>query len=286
MFLSLVLLISVLIHQRDAFSVSSDTEAMKYLSNFGYLDPALGDTSTSFVSGETVRRAISDFQSFAGLNPTGELDEETSIWMSKPRCGVPDIIHEGHSTRRKRNANKKVSRWKKKNLTYRILKYTTKLKNSDVDREIARAFQMWEEVTEFKFTPKMTEKKADINIRFESRIHGDDLPPFDGPGRILGHAIFPESGEAHFDEEEAWTINETNGTDLFQVAAHEFGHILGLDHSEVKPAVMKPIYDGYERDFKLHADDIQRIQRQRHLVLPDYGNWYLIKILTAIGFFY
>ena len=27
--------------------------------------------------------------------------------MSKPRCGVPDIIHEGHSTRRKRNANKK-----------------------------------------------------------------------------------------------------------------------------------------------------------------------------------
>jgi hypothetical protein len=58
-----------------------------------------------------------------------------------------------------------VSRWKKKNLTYRILKYTTKLKNSDVDREIARAFQMWEEVTEFKFTPKMTEKKADINIR-------------------------------------------------------------------------------------------------------------------------
>ena len=86
----------------------------------------MGDTSTSFVSGETVRRAISDFQSFAGLNPTGktnlllivsltlfyrivvgELDEETSIWMSKPRCGVPDIIHEGHSTRRKRNANKK-----------------------------------------------------------------------------------------------------------------------------------------------------------------------------------
>ena len=34
--------------------------------------PAIGDTSTSFVSGETVRRAISDFQSFAGLNPTGK----------------------------------------------------------------------------------------------------------------------------------------------------------------------------------------------------------------------
>jgi hypothetical protein len=82
----------------------------------------LGDTSNSLVSNDTVRRAISDFQSFAGLNPTGktklllivsltlfyqigvgELDEETSIWMSKPRCGVPDIIHGGHSSHWNRN---------------------------------------------------------------------------------------------------------------------------------------------------------------------------------------
>ena len=35
----------------------------------------------------------------------GELDEETSIWMSKPRCGVPDKIREGYSIRPKRNAD-------------------------------------------------------------------------------------------------------------------------------------------------------------------------------------
>ena len=57
------------------------------------------------------------------------------------------------------------SHWKKKKLTYRILKYTTQLKKLDVDREIAKAFQMWAEVTDFQFTPKMTEKKADINLR-------------------------------------------------------------------------------------------------------------------------
>ena len=125
----------------------------------------------------------------------GELDEETSIWMSKPRCGVPDVIHEGSSNRRKRSVNKKgnvyrpsdrffcefvwsmlevtcyfafligsVSRWKKTHLTYRILKYTSQLKKSDVDQEITKAFQMWEEVTEFKFTLAKKEK-ADIKIR-------------------------------------------------------------------------------------------------------------------------
>ena len=55
-------------------------------------------------------------------------------------------------------------RWKKQHLTYHILKYTEQLKKSDVDREIARAFQMWEEVTEFKFTLAKKEK-ADIKIR-------------------------------------------------------------------------------------------------------------------------
>nr|CAH0102064.1 unnamed protein product [Daphnia galeata] len=259
MLLSFVLL-SAMIHQRDALSVFSDIDAMKYLSNFGYLDPKLGDTSTSFVSGETVRRAISDFQSFAGLYPTGELDEETSIWMSKPRCGVPDIIHEGYSTRRKRNINKKGDRWKKQHLTYHILKYTKQLKKSDVDREIARAFQMWEEVTEFKFTPKMT-GRADIEIRFESGIHDDNDTPFDGPGGTFAHATFPEFGDVHFDDDETWTINDTSGTDLFQVATHEFGHVLGLKHSKVKPAVMKPYSEGTEPNFKLHDDDIERIQK-------------------------
>jgi len=35
----------------------------------------------------------------------GELDEETSIWMSKSRCGVPDIIREGNFILQKCNAD-------------------------------------------------------------------------------------------------------------------------------------------------------------------------------------
>ncbi|TRY85480.1 hypothetical protein DNTS_015643 [Danionella cerebrum] len=62
-----------------------------------------------------------------------------------------------------------------------------------------------------------------------------------------------------FDDDSKWGFCPDRGYSLFLVAAHEFGHALGLDHSNVRDALMYPMYS-YIEGFPLHQDDIEGIQ--------------------------
>ncbi|XP_063807600.1 matrix metalloproteinase-18-like [Pseudophryne corroboree] len=196
---------------------------------------------------------ISEMQKFFGLEVTGKLDTNTMEIMHQPRCGFIDV---GQFSTFPGNSG-----WRNRDLTYRILNYTPDMTRSEVDVAIQRAFQVWSDVAPLTFT-RVFDGASDIEISFAAQVH-NDFYPFDGQHGTLAHAFAPGTGiggDAHFDEDESWTSG-SNGYNLFLVAAHEFGHSLGLLHSNDPSALMYPTYHFTEpSEFHLPEDDINGIQ--------------------------
>ena len=71
---------------------------------YGYVES--DKWSSALVTQETLKgfvsTAVMDFQAFAGLNQTGEIDPVTKQLMETPRCGVRDITGHGDTARRKK----------------------------------------------------------------------------------------------------------------------------------------------------------------------------------------
>ncbi|XP_062942783.1 stromelysin-3 isoform X3 [Cynocephalus volans] len=177
-----------------------------------------------------------------------------------PRCGVPDPPDGMNARNRQKRFVLSGGRWEKTDLTYRILRFPWQLVREQVRQTVAEALQVWSEVTPLTFT-EVHEGHADIMIDFTRYWHGDNLP-FDGPGGILAHAFFPKThreGDVHFDYDETWTVGNNQGTDLLQVAAHEFGHVLGLQHTTAAKALMSPFYT-FRYPLSLSPDDRRGIQ--------------------------
>ncbi|XP_064265496.1 matrix metalloproteinase-18-like [Passer domesticus] len=226
---------------------SIDLERIK-----GYLDtffPILAETQHL-----SIEERIKEMQKFFHLTVTGKLDKETEEIMTMPRCGMPD--EGGHQT------SPETRKWEKTHLTYKILSYTQDLPRKKVDDAIRRALMVWSDVTPLQFR-RVDSGRADIEIRFARRAHGDGSP-FDGRGKILAHAFLPgkrRSGDAHFDDDEKWSdVNQD--INLFLVAAHEFGHSLGLTHSSDRGSLMYPYYSYQNpKTFTLPEEDKRRIQK-------------------------
>lgn len=65
-----------------------------YLMKYGYMDDMdhHSHKSANLMSRDGLKKYIMEFQAFAGMNVTGELDADTVKMMNMPRCGVKDKL--------------------------------------------------------------------------------------------------------------------------------------------------------------------------------------------------
>ncbi|XP_046744597.1 matrix metalloproteinase-2-like [Diprion similis] len=265
-------------------SLYADGNVQKYLTQFGYLPQTDWETQSLRTEDQLID-AIKELQRFARIPVTGEIDEATIRLMKAKRCAVPDKpdprfskganFYGNHHRRQKRYALY-GEKWDHTNLTWSLRTSSPRgLDVGGVRAAFSRALNLWAVNSKLTFTEHNSDY-ADILIYFERGNHNDGYP-FDGKGQILAHAFFPgpqRGGDAHFDEEEAWLLDDDpnqDGTSLYAVAAHEFGHSLGLAHSSEQGALMYPWYQGLSRNYELPEDD--RIGIQQMYGSPEERLW-------------
>ncbi|XP_007538174.3 matrix metalloproteinase-25 [Erinaceus europaeus] len=243
-----------------------------WLTRYGYLPPP-HPGQLQLRSPLKLRDAVKVMQRFAGLPETGVLDAVTVAAMRRPRCSLPDVLGLAGLVRRRRRYALGGSAWKKRVLTWRVQSFPRgSALRPDVVRTLMHfALAAWGAETDLTFREVGTQDtpEPDILIGFSQNFHEDSYP-FDGPGGTLAHAFFPGehpiSGDTHFDDEETWTfgVKDGEGTDLFAVAVHEFGHALGLGHSSAPDSIMRPFYQGPVGDpakYRLSQDDREGLQQ-------------------------
>lgn len=257
---------------RKGQTVKGLQQLKAYLGAFGYLNYSHNQTHANGDDfDDSMEAAVKTYQLNYHLETTGTLAAQTLSTMMAPRCGVPDIINgtnwmQAGQKRSKHTHNTMHTvahyvispnvKWPPKNyqLTYGFPPGT----RSDAISAVARAFNTWASQTQFTFSRSQDFASADLKIGFYRGDHGDGFP-FQ-PNGALAHAFLPKSGRFHYNRDYSFSDGPVAGSyDLETVALHEIGHLLGLQHSDVKDAVMWPSIPPATTK-GLNANDIQAIR--------------------------
>lgn len=229
-------------------------EGLEYLDKYGYIN------LDGKIELQEVLAAIRLFQEVAGLNNDGELGPKTFRAMKWPRCALPDRFMEVDENDLPRIAE---ARWGRKNLTYYIAGRDSDLSVQQWDAAIEKAFEQWSYVADLRFSRTNSSSGANFILSVGSGRRDN----FDGQGGTLAwHYLPPRDGyqgqlQGKFDAAETWVVDSgKRGIYLLNVACHEIGHGLGLEHSKVQSALMAPFYSPNVTKPQRN-DDITRIQR-------------------------
>lgn len=228
---------------------------LKFLHAFGYLALPVDAGSDHLTGSEpagvlgkwtaAAEEALAVYQKFHGLPVTGKHDDDRTLaQMCQRRCRCPDRPYA--------MVEAQVMKWNKTDLRWKFVNYTLDIPQQEISAAFEIGLNVWSKVTPLNFREVMKDDESDIEITFD-RI--------DGQSNVLAQTWFPPEGRMEFDDSESWSwklpINRGQ-VDLATVVAHEAGHLIGLEHSQVPGAQMAPVYAGPKRF--LEADDIRRAQ--------------------------
>lgn len=238
---------------KGGLSAAEAKFAIQYIDHY-YIDP---NKFTKY-SDDLLKKHVKQFQKTFGLKSTGVVDSVTVRAMKNtPRCGCPDY-------RMAAATGPLASKWGINKLPYYIESYVTQaISKADQKELITMAFNSWSDVADLEFEPVNSKSQARL-ILSTGRGRGSN---FDGPGNTLAWAYLPSGNNytgqllMRFDLDETWIRDASDRGILYlNVAAHEFGHLLGLDHSRQRRALMAPYYNPAIARPQQN-DDITRIQR-------------------------
>jgi len=252
--------------RQAVIDVATICRTVKYLYWFGYLAYEVGQR----IDADDIKKAIKKFQDWFGVASeyeTSKLGPKTMKAFHTSRCGCPDIVDRKNGRHKAylktMDAQKQLQPiWQKRALTYYIKDYmpTNVMSKTAQIHVYSEAWKAWADVCRLSFEQVKRADKADMLITTGRGIE-DEL---DGPGGMLAWSYMPEGDDKQllvkFDLDETWVDDtDKNGVCLFNVACHEFGHMLGLSHSKVKGALMAPFYNAAVANPQLD-DDVERIR--------------------------
>ncbi|HMJ14316.1 MAG TPA: matrixin family metalloprotease, partial [Polyangiaceae bacterium] len=197
---------------------------------------------TRGVFDDVTRDAVLHLQAQLGVPGTGIVDSATREVLKQPRCGHPDGLAGAPDEKFYPDEF-----WQTSKLTWRLLN-ADEVPLAQARAAISAAFATWAATTSLSF--EETGDDPDIQLQFET---------LDGVGLQAASAFGPTSGgDVFFDSSDAWSAaspTPLGAADVETIALHEIGHTLGLRHSSIAGATMRPSYSAGTQDRSLDADD-------------------------------